>query len=156
MIQTPSPENSHHLATSHHNPTNSPPLPWKLSKICEATHNICAGKILSPPQSTSKTTTNPTPNPNPKPKSKIIIHPGKPNLTQSQLKILYSLRKNPDIIIKPADKGSATVILTTYAYKAEALRQLHNPKYYTILREPLYMQTAEKIYAILDELLEEK
>ena len=131
----------------------SAPTLETINKICEATQNICSGKIVSPTKTKPKTTTNPTPNPNPKPKSKIIIHPGKPNLTQSQLKTLYSLRKNPDIIIKPADTGGATVILTTYAYKTEALRQLHNPKYYTILPKPLYMETARKIYPILNDLL---
>ena len=46
-----------------------------------------------------------------------------PNLNKSELKALQQLKKDTNIIIKPADKGSATVILDK-EYTAEGIRQL--------------------------------
>ena len=46
---------------------------------------------------------------------------------------LEQLRANPDIIIKPADKGGATVILSKEDSIAEAMRQLSNEEYYNKL-----------------------
>lgn len=38
------------------------------------------------------------------------------HLDQSQLKALSSLKNNPDIVVKPADKGGNIVILNTSQY----------------------------------------
>ena len=43
---------------------------------------------------------------------------------------IRSLNKNKDIIIKPADKGSAIVILNKQSYINEGQRQLHNTQFY--------------------------
>ena len=40
------------------------------------------------------------------------------------------IRKNPDIVIKPADKGSAVVIMDRQTYIQEGLRQLENKDFY--------------------------
>ena len=43
----------------------------------------------------------------------------KPNLTKDQCLSLLELRKNPHIVIKKADKGSAVVIMNTTDYLRE-------------------------------------
>ena len=55
------------------------------------------------------------------------------NLTKREKAALERLRANPDIIIKPADKGGATVILNKEDYITEAMRQLTNEEYYSKL-----------------------
>lgn len=52
------------------------------------------------------------------------------NLSDAELLALRQLQKDDTIIIKPADKGGATVIWTTTAYENEALRQLNNCNHY--------------------------
>ena len=54
----------------------------------------------------------------------------KKNLTKKEFQSIKSLRNHPDIIIKPADKGSATVILDKDNYVKERERQLHNDYFY--------------------------
>ena len=56
--------------------------------------------------------------------------PRKKNLSKGEYKSIKSLRNNPDIIIKPADKGSAIVILDKQYYINEGERQLHNNHFY--------------------------
>jgi hypothetical protein len=77
---------------------------------------------------------------------------GKNNLTIDELAGLRELKNTEGIIIKPADKGGATVIMDKNAYVAEAHRQLNNTKYYTKLDEPVYMQNKPKIRNILIEM----
>ena len=55
--------------------------------------------------------------------------PRKKNPTKEGYKVIKSLSKNTDIIIKPADKGMATVILDKQSYINEGERQLHNQFY---------------------------
>ena len=74
------------------------------------------------------------------------------NLSESQLVAISTLKRNPSIIIKPADKGSATVIMSKKNYIAEAERQLSNQKHYAKLDTPVYPQTAVRISATLDKL----
>ena len=110
-----------------------------MDQIHNSTKDICSGKISHNSQN-----------------KKFIRHPGKSNLTSQQLKIIQSLKTNPDIIIKPADKGGATVILSSQLYKNEAIRQLSNTNYYIPISEPIYPDTAEKIIPILQDLLSHK
>lgn len=74
------------------------------------------------------------------------------NITREQLAALTSLRNNPDIIIKPADKGSATVVMSKASYVTEINRQLANTMHYTPLVEPVYPEASRKITAILQHL----
>lgn len=64
--------------------------------------------------------------------------------------------KNKHIIIKPADKGSAIVILGRDQYICEAKRQLNNEIYYKKLEKPIYLQTIPEIHAIIDTLKKKK
>lgn len=58
--------------------------------------------------------------------------PPKPNLRPSELQGLKALKKNENIIILPADKGNATVVMDTADYKR---------KMYDILEDGTYKQT---------------
>ena len=55
------------------------------------------------------------------------------NLTAAQRRAIESLRLNTSIIIKPADKGGATVIQNREDYVREAHRQLNNNGHYRLL-----------------------
>lgn len=52
------------------------------------------------------------------------------NLTRQEQKALDELRKNADIIIKPADKGGAVVLLTKEGYNLQCLDLLSDQKFY--------------------------
>lgn len=54
----------------------------------------------------------------------------KNNLNPSELLALKDLQQDDSIVIKPADKGGATVIWSTPLYEQEALRQLNNRQHY--------------------------
>ena len=57
----------------------------------------------------------------------------KDNLTSDEREAISNLRRRDDIVIKPADKRSTTVVLSREAYLAEAHRQLSDTKYYARL-----------------------
>ena len=66
------------------------------------------------------------------------------NLTRAERRALYSLHKRVGIVIKPADKGSATLILSFDDYVKEAEHQLSNSDYYLLLKDdPTTTFTAE-------------
>lgn len=81
-----------------------------------------------------------------------LLLPGPRNLDREETAALKSLQENRDIVIKPADKGGAIVLIDREAYVSEALRQLDNPKYYKQLEEPIYPNNIDKINTILDKL----
>ena len=76
----------------------------------------------------------------------------KPNLTIEEQLTLNNLRKNKDIVIKKADKGSVVVIMDKKNYITEGYRQLNNYNHYEKVNEPIYPRTAIKITGILNKL----
>ncbi|XP_069134262.1 uncharacterized protein [Argopecten irradians] len=61
----------------------------------------------------------------------------KDNRSTSQRRALHSLQHNAEIVIKPADKGAAVVIMNRRDYISEANRQLSNAQFYQKLdRDP--------------------
>ena len=52
------------------------------------------------------------------------------NSSRGERKALKDLSKNRDIVIKPADKGSAVVVTNTSDYIKEGERQLKDEKFY--------------------------
>lgn len=80
----------------------------------------------------------------------------KPNLTSNELRALKELSQNKHIIIKPADKGSAIVILGRSQYIMEAKRQLNDKNYYKQIKEPIYLNTVPKVHKILAQLRDKK
>ena len=78
------------------------------------------------------------------------------NLTNDEIKALKNIRQIPDIIIKPADKGSATVIMDKQNYINEGYRQLSDSRYYRKIQNPIYSETGLKVNEILQDLLIKK
>ena len=78
------------------------------------------------------------------------------NLSKCEKDALKRLKTNLDIIVKPADKGGATVIMNRDLYRAEALRQLNNTKYYSKIPESLATKNALKIKEIMTKIKNKK
>ncbi len=76
----------------------------------------------------------------------------KDNLTHIQRQALTQLRNRSDIIIKPADKGSAIVVLSKEAYMAEAYRQLSDTRYYRKLDLDPTAQHTEQVRELVLEM----
>ena len=57
-------------------------------------------------------------------------HLNKQNITKKERLALEDLKNDPEIIIKPADKGGKIVIMNTTDYETECLRQLNNNEVY--------------------------
>ena len=76
-----------------------------------------------------------------------------PNLKKAELNALPKIKNDTGIVIKSADKGSATVIMNKADYVFEAKRQLSNKHHYRKLDSPIYLKTAKKIDAILKKLV---
>jgi hypothetical protein len=74
------------------------------------------------------------------------------NLTPAERRAISSLTSTRDIIIKPADKGGAVVVMSRDAYRREGLRQLTNPSYYIEIDGPLAAQTIPKINSVVNRL----
>lgn len=76
----------------------------------------------------------------------------KPNLSIEEKKALRELQKNNNIVIKPADKGNAVVILDRDQYVWEGQRQLAVVEHYRPLEKPIYLQTMNLVTEILEEM----
>lgn len=76
------------------------------------------------------------------------------NLTRLERLALRTLRNDDTIIIKPADKGGAVVIMDKQLYQREALRQLYNENYYRRIDRPLANISVPLINSLLDQLLD--
>jgi len=63
--------------------------------------------------------------------------PSHSNLSSSERQALAELKRAKNIIIKPADKGSAVVIQNTVDYVNEGLRQLSDPQFYVETKDDL-------------------
>jgi hypothetical protein len=74
------------------------------------------------------------------------------NLAPAERRAIAELRNNHDIVIKPADKGSATVVVNRSAYVTEVYRQLNNPRYYKRLTQPIYPDNVDSINTVLEEM----
>lgn len=78
------------------------------------------------------------------------------NLSKSERKAIHELKNNCDIVIKPADKGNAVVIMSKTDYLWEGKRQLSVTEHYCSLTEPIYPKTILEVREILDEMYEKK
>ena len=78
------------------------------------------------------------------------------NLSVEEFEALFTLQNNNDIVIKPADKGSAVVIMDREQYLWEGYRQLNNSVYYSKLTKPIYLDTIPLVDQILRSLYHDK
>ena len=75
------------------------------------------------------------------------------NLTPGEKLALAELRRNTDIVIKPADKGSAVVVQNREDYILEGYRQLQDPNYYREVPTDLTALHNRDIHSYVDSLL---
>lgn len=78
------------------------------------------------------------------------------NLKSEEIHALEELKKAKHVVIKPADKGSAVVIMDREQYILEAHRQLDDKKYYKKLEKPIFMETIPLVHEILLKLKKKK
>ena len=67
------------------------------------------------------------------------------NLSKEERSALYSLKERDDIVIKPADKGSAVVVMDKSDYIQEAERQLSDNRFYKKLDSDPTVDFTQKI-----------
>ena len=59
------------------------------------------------------------------------------NLADDELAALHSLRSDPQLVVRPADKGGRWVVMDTDAYATDCLRQLQEQDFCRLLTSPL-------------------
>jgi len=82
----------------------------------------------------------------------LVLSGHKNNLTTAERTALNRLKSDKSIVIKPADKGSATVVMDKEAYLSEAYRQLNNEAYYKKLDALIFQENVPKLNKILDKM----
>lgn len=80
----------------------------------------------------------------------------KPNISFEESQALKELKNARHIVIKPADKGSAVVIMGRDQYILEVERQLNDSTYYKKLSKPIYMETIPMVTEIVNSLKKKK
>lgn len=88
--------------------------------------------------------------------AKINLKNGPSNLSKEEKLAIKSLKQDENIIIKPADKGSATVIMDKSEYIKEANRQLSNTLHYKKLAAPVYPKITNRVNDIIKNLQKKK
>ena len=78
-------------------------------------------------------------------RSHIPPKPKHDNLSRSDRSALYNLQKREDIVIKPADKGSAVVVMDRDHYVSEAERQLNDSAFYRPLDHDPTQEFAKQV-----------
>ena len=66
------------------------------------------------------------------------------------------MRNHPDIIIKPADKGSAIVIQDKHNYMKEGERQLHNEQFYEETEIDLTGEVMHRVNLYVNNMLQRR
>ena len=74
------------------------------------------------------------------------------NITKSEARAITQLKSNDSVVIKPADKGGAVVVMDRDLYQQEGLRQLLNPHYYREIDNTIAAETVSEINEIIDNL----
>jgi hypothetical protein len=76
----------------------------------------------------------------------------KPNLTKDEKKALKDLKKEESIMILPADKGKATVIVDKVDYEEKVKNMLNDEKTYEKLKSDPTARYKRKLISILTSL----
>ena len=82
----------------------------------------------------------------------IVFNPQKDNISANERKAISSLKRNSEINLKKADKGTTTVIMDTAQKIQEGSQQLSDDKFYKPLPSPIVPETTRKVYAIVNKL----
>ena len=77
------------------------------------------------------------------------------NLTPHERQALRNLKKRQDIIIKPADKGSGTVVMDRTWYVGECNRQLNDAKFYRKQDGDITNQIIERVTTYVQRMLKD-
>ena len=77
----------------------------------------------------------------------------KTNLTKGEKLALKNLMSNRDILVRPADKGGATVVLDFQQYDFEICRQLQDTEFYSELQQDPLLITQQKIKSLIGSYL---
>ena len=75
-----------------------------------------------------------------------------PNLTADERLALRSHKRNTDVVIREADKGSAVVVMSRERYIAEAIRQLSDTDVYQQVSSAVVFDVIEEVKDILSRL----
>ena len=75
------------------------------------------------------------------------------NLTRPERKAMSSLRTRNDIIVKRADKGSATVVMSKEDYMTKVMQHLNNEQHYRELNEDPTDQYTQEITTSLTDMV---
>ena len=86
--------------------------------------------------------------------AEIQLTKPKDNLLNTERKALKTLRDNPNINLKKADKGTRTVVLNTVDKIREGQIQLDNPEHYKPLERPMVVETSLRVQQLVKELHE--
>ncbi|MGL4283371.1 MAG: hypothetical protein ACRCSI_07050 [Eubacterium aggregans] len=76
-------------------------------------------------------------------------------IVKSEVGALDELAGRTDIVIKPADKGSAVVIMDRPQYVQEGLRQLQDGQFYSKLAAPVFQESISRIEQVVGRLAEQ-
>ena len=77
------------------------------------------------------------------------------NLTHSQFLAIKSLSSNPNIVIKPADKGSGIVVMNREDYIKEGERQLSDTNFYQKVDHDLTLEHCSKVSDLVNKMLDQ-
>ena len=81
--------------------------------------------------------------------------PTRDNLTKRERQALNTLKNRTDMVIKPADKGGAFVIMDSKDYFAEGMRQLNERNYYQKLNHNPTEEHENLVNNTIDDLVSE-
>ena len=74
------------------------------------------------------------------------------NLTQAECEALRYFKSASHLVIKPADKGSAVVVMNLDDYISEGFRQLQDPNFYTEVPTDLSESHMSNVIAVVSEM----
>ena len=86
----------------------------------------------------------------------IKPEPVSDNLTSRERHALKSLDKRNDIVIKSADKGTATEVMDRDWYINDCLRQLNDTKYYRLLDNDITDDIQKRVEVYVEGMLRDK
>ena len=79
-------------------------------------------------------------------------HRSRDNISSQERKALSTLRSRTDIVIKPADKGSATVVMSLEDYLTKVMCHLNNDQFYEKLQHDPTEQFSDDITSLLADM----